>query len=85
MKLRLTPLNIVIALLLVVVGYQFLDRAINSNYFSYLYLLLIAFTCFIADMLFRRYSPDLKRIWIIELLFIIFAVGLIAIIRAIIS
>ncbi len=78
MKIRLTPLNIVSAILLARVGYLLI---IEHNEWQLLVeiplLVLTIIVNFIADLIFRRFLSDIKRIWIIELLFIIFAATLI--------
>lgn len=79
MKLRLTPLNIVVSVLLVAFAYQLLSS--EKNNIQPLYFILMALTCFIADMIFRRTVTQLKRIWIIELLFIIFAAVIFVLIK----
>jgi hypothetical protein len=79
MKLRLTPLNIVIAVLLFSAAFQIL-KADNVNLRQSIFFILMVLTCFITDLLFRRFLTDLKRIWIIELLFIIFAAVIFALI-----
>ncbi len=79
---RVSPLNMVIASLLVAIGYQVLDLD-NSHFpWSAGYLILMAVACFAADLIFRSFLPDLKRIWIVELSFIIFVAILMFIIRS---
>ena len=80
MKLRLTPLNIVISVLLVFAVLQIFKSEAGFLIQSLSYLLMALF-CFIADIIFRRSFTSLKRIWIIELLFIIFAAVTFALIR----
>lgn len=80
MKLRLTPLNIVIAVLLVFAALQFFKPGSGSLIQS-LSFVLMALVCFVADIIFRRSFIAVKRIWIIELLFIIFAAVIFALIR----
>jgi hypothetical protein len=79
MKLRLTPLNIVIALLIVFAAFQIL-KSESEFLIQSLSFILMALVCFIADIIFRRSFTALKRIWIIELLFIIFAAVIFALI-----
>ena len=79
MKFRLTPLNIVISLLMIALVYQLMDG--TKGYSQSIYFILMAFTCFIADLIFRSVLSDIKRIWIIELLFIIFAAAIFALIN----
>lgn len=80
MKLRLTPLNIVIAVLLAFAALQFFKPGSGSLIQS-LSFVLMALVCFVADIIFRRSFIAVKRIWIIELLFIIFAAVIFALIR----
>lgn len=76
MKFRLTPLNLVCAVLLTVWGYDLMNTAkIDFGW------VLLALSCFIADLVFRRMLVQLKRIWIIELLFLIFVAVIILIIK----
>ena len=80
MKPRLTPLNFIIAVLMVTAVFQIFNEG-KGHSAQALYFILMACTCFIADLIFRRFLIDLKRIWIIELLFIIFAAVIFALIR----
>jgi len=75
-KLRITPLNIITALgvaLLIFLLFQPKETAPRHLDLSGFYLLilgcLIAIT-FVTDMIFRFTLKDLKRIWIVELVFI---------------
>ena len=78
MKLRLTPLNIVSAILLVTVGYLIINADPTGwRLLGSIPLLILALLSFISDLIFRRFLSDIKRIWIIELLFIIFVAILI--------
>ena len=81
-NLRLTPLNIVCAMLLVAAAYMLLfpDEA-GWRLLGSIPLFVIALICFIADIIFRRALRSLKRIWIVELIFIIFAAVLTLLIR----
>ena len=79
MKLRLTPLNIVSSVLLVLAASSFLNlwgspmgKGLNKQIVPYLLLLFVITS--IADFIFRHFVKDLKRIWVVEVLFIIFAV-----------
>ena len=81
MKIRITPLNIVTSVLLVAIGYPVVAGT-NKLYLSGIVpLLLLTMLSFISDLLIRRFIPELKRIWIIEFLFLIFVAILIAVIR----
>lgn len=83
MKLRLTPLNIISSVLIVSVAYLFLFANGDSWRQLDTVLLIILFVLsFISDLIFRRLIPDFKRIWLFELLFIIFVAVLIVLIRS---
>lgn len=83
MKLRLTPLNIVSSLLIVSIAWLIIFpdspelRGLTSTS-----LIILLFLCFISDLIFRRLLSDIKRIWLFELLFIIFVAVLMVCIRA---
>lgn len=78
MKMRFTPLNLVCSALLV----EMVWLAVSQRSFAQIGLLsLLLIISFISDLLFRRFLINLKRIWIVELVFIIFAVVLILIIN----
>ena len=82
MKLRLTPLNIVTSLL--IVSTIFLPLSPDGNLFRKIggipFIILVILS-FITDQVFRRYIPELKRIWLIELLFLIFVAVLTILIK----
>jgi hypothetical protein len=44
-------------------------------------LIILLILSFIADQVFRRYIPQLKRIWLIEVLFLIFVAVLMVLIK----
>ena len=71
MKFRLTPLNIVTALGLGLLGGGFYLLIIGC---------LVAVT-FVSDMIFRFTLKDLKRIWIVELVFIVLTATIILILQ----
>ncbi|MBC8052700.1 MAG: hypothetical protein H7Y13_06520 [Sphingobacteriaceae bacterium] len=74
MKVRLTPLNIFTSVLLVSIAYLFIYRDSEGwRMLGSVSLLVMAVLSFFTDLIFRKFIKDLKRIWIIELLFIIFA------------
>ncbi|MFZ4102993.1 MAG: hypothetical protein ACOYKR_13670 [Sphingobacterium thalpophilum] len=82
MKLRLTPLNIVSSLLLVSIAYQlFFPDEIGFNELGSIPLIILLFLSFVTDQIFRRLIPQLKRIWLIELLFLIFVAVLMILIK----
>jgi hypothetical protein len=73
MNLRLTPLNIVSSLLLVGTAYSLIyPSATDRAYPGILSLLIMFVLCIITDITFRRLIINIKRIWLFELLFIIF-------------
>jgi len=82
MKLRLTPLNIFTSLLLV--STVFLPLSSDGNLFRKIGgipLIIMVILSFITDQVFRRYIPEIKRIWLIELLFLIFVAVLMILIK----
>jgi hypothetical protein len=76
--MRLTPLNIISSLLLVGSAYVLTGRNDQLEFMPLLALLILSF---VSDLLFRRLVRDIKRIWLFELLFIIFVGMLILLIR----
>jgi len=70
LKVRLTPLNIISAVCLVL--------AVFVSVWS----VVAAVLAFISDLIFRRLVPSLKKLWIIEGVLIVFVVILIFIIKA---
>ena len=88
MKLRLTPLNIVSVALLVSTFYYYYIIEHNSytRQGEWDILLMgiygtLAIISIIADLVFRRLLTDIKRIWVIEVLFIILVVILLTLIN----
>ncbi|SKB89005.1 hypothetical protein SAMN05661099_3299 [Daejeonella lutea] len=82
MRLRLTPLNIFSSILLVSMTYLLLFP--DENGWRFLGLVPLAgllLVSLISDLLFRRLIVDLKRIWLFELLFLIFVAVLIVLIK----
>ena len=73
MSIRITPLNITSSTLLVSAAYLviFADRE-GWRLLGTIPLLSMAVISIVADLLFRRAIVNLKRIWIVESLFIIF-------------
>ena len=85
MKIRFTPLNVVSAVLLVSSIYFIVFTApIGWKVSGTISLFLLAFICFISDLVFRRYLLITKRIWLFELLFIILVIALIVVIRGVV-
>ena len=73
MRTRVTPLNIASAVLLVMAALPLLG--ISKTFAptaSFYYYMLLVVLCVISDLLFRSLLKNLKRIWIVELSFIIF-------------
>jgi len=82
MKLRLTPLNIVSSLLIVSMVYLLISP--DENRFDRLgsiSLIVLLILSLITDQVFRRFIAGLKRIWVIELLFLIFVTVLTILIK----
>ncbi len=77
MKARLTPLNFVSAALMVWLVYPLIFSKESSASFTMMILLILV--CSVSDILFRTFLRDLKRIWIVEMLFVIFAVAVLLI------
>ena len=81
MNLRLTPLNIVVALLIVSAIYLPTIPVLKGMpELGRIPLFIMMILCMITDQLFRRYIAKLKRIWLIEFLFLIFVAILIVLI-----
>ena len=82
MKLRLTPLNIVSSILLINIAEILLfNKKIGLNSLNITSLIVLLILCFLSDQVFRRLIPEQKRIWLFELVFLIFVVILITLIR----
>jgi hypothetical protein len=74
-KIRLTPLNLVVATcftyaIYCLLGYSSLDSGV-SNVAKVLYTLALAVILFFTDILFRRFIESTKWIWMIQGSFII--------------
>ena len=83
MRTRLTPLNFAAAGLLVALVYPLLDSGTSDGEgLNTILLLALLIVCLLADILFRSLLRNLKRIWIVEVLFLIFAVISLLIIRS---
>jgi len=84
LKLRLTPLNILTSALIVSIIYLLIYRdAEGWRVLGTIPLILLTVLSFVTDLIFRRFVNDIKRIWIIELVFIIFATILMLLIQKI--
>ncbi len=82
MKVKVTPLNIVTAFFIVLAGYIFLKGAhvigmaygmpqqhlrITLSLVFFFFALVVAF----LDVMLRNFFPEVKKLWIVELSFII--------------
>jgi len=82
MRVKLTPLNILLAALITAILYLIVFPDENGwRILGAASLFVLCAICFVTDIIFRYFLKDLKRIWIVEVCFIIFAVVLIVIIR----
>lgn len=77
MKLKITPLNIATAFLLVAAGYIFIygikisnSKTINFSGTVGAIFILFAIVVFVIDMMLRNLFRDVKKLWIIELCFV---------------
>lgn len=92
MKVKLTPLNIVSAICLVIGIMLLINKKEEGNpkYVDITGILigfsfLTAIVAFISDQIFRRFILNLKKLWVVEGVLIIFIIILIFIIKASIS
>ena len=92
MKVKLTPLNIVSAICLVIAIMLLINKKDEGNpkYVDITGILigfsfLTAVVAFISDQIFRRFILNLKKLWDVEGVLIIFIIILIFIIKASIS
>ncbi|TAH04160.1 MAG: hypothetical protein EAZ15_01380 [Sphingobacteriales bacterium] len=81
-NIKLTPLSVVIATCITyaffcLLGYQ--KNIAISNMAGFAYSLSLAFILFITDLLFRKFIPNKKQLWIIETAFILLILTLIII------
>lgn len=82
MKVRLTPLSILVAVLISVSGYNLLyPEPSVTKIPNWTVLLFLAIIVFISDQLFRYYFKIMKRIWIVETCFTIFVAAIILLIQ----
>ena len=73
MKLRLTPLNIVSSILLFSIAeILFSSNSRVFNGLSMASLIIMLSLSLISDQVFRRLITEQKRIWLFELVFLIF-------------
>lgn len=92
MKVKLTPLNIVSAICLVIAVMLLINKQDQANpkYVDISGILagfsfLTAVVAFISDQIFRRFILNLKKLWVVEGVLVIFITILIFIIKASIS
>ena len=86
MKPRITPLNIISAIAFALLMVSFFQakpvgRHVDMSGFYKLILGCLILVTFITDLIFRFALKDLKRIWIIESIFIAITLILIVIIQ----
>ncbi|WP_316792470.1 hypothetical protein [Pedobacter frigoris] len=86
MKVKLTPLNIVSALALVTavlyLWYRKPPEHVDVSGILAFFSFLVAVIAFVSDLIFRKFIPSLKKLWIIEGVLIAFIIILIFIIKA---
>jgi len=70
---RTTPLNILMAALLIWLGFGLLDDTVVLS--QALWVLLLIVLVFIGDQVFRMLLGNLKRIWIVQMIFIAITVA----------
>ncbi|MDN3588396.1 hypothetical protein QWY86_17060 [Pedobacter aquatilis] len=87
MKLRVTPLNIISAVSLGLVVVNIFSsksdapKQIDMSGFYLLILACLILVTFITDLVFRFTLKDLKKIWIVESIFIVITVILMVILQ----
>ncbi|WP_407428690.1 hypothetical protein [Arcticibacter sp.] len=81
MTSRITPLNLTSAVLVVILGYTIFGEETNSFSASVWLLAGILLLSIASDILFRGILKNLKRIWLIELIFISLIVALMLIMK----
>ena len=87
MKLRITPLNIIGAAGLGLAAFSIISpkgstpRHVDMSGFYLLILGCLILVTFVTDLIFRFTLKDLKRIWIVESIFIVITVILMVIIQ----
>jgi hypothetical protein len=89
MKLKLTPLNIVTAICLVMagllifnkpkVGTGVVEHNVNGLWMAISFL--AAFISFLSDQIFRKFIPLIRNLWVIEGAFIVFTLVFIFILK----
>ncbi len=88
MKFRITPLNIVTAALLALSCYTFINgvsvvgsKTIHLGTAMGLIFLLFAFVVSFLDIMLRNFFSQTKKLWIIEISFIILAAVLLLLVK----
>jgi hypothetical protein len=88
LKVKLTPLNVVSALCLTAAVFLLINRkqTLEVTPDALIDLMaglsvLAAIISFISDQIFRKFIPNLKKLWIVEGVLVIFIVILILIIK----
>ena len=87
MKLRITPLNITgaaglgLAVLNIIAPKNNAPRQIDLSGFYLVILGCLILVTFITDLIFRSTLKDLKRIWIVESIFIVITLILMVILQ----
>ncbi len=69
-KLRITPLNIASALLMTWLLWQVIASKVGISTVGWIFLLLLVLV--ITDQFFRLLLRSLKRVWIVEGIFVVF-------------
>lgn len=83
-NIRITPLSLMIASCITysfycLLGYQ--KNVVISNIAGFGYSLTLAFVLFIADLLFRKFIPNKKQLWLTQASFIFLITTLIIILK----
>jgi hypothetical protein len=88
LKVKLTPLNIVSAMGLVAGVWFLADKNetqrpghIDMTGWVIGFCFLIFMVAFVSDLIFRKFIPELKKIWIVEGVLIIFTIILMFILK----
>lgn len=83
-RIRFTPLNLLAAVLLTGIAYlwTFPDEG-GWRKLGSVPMMVLLLVCLLSDILFRFLLSDLKRIWIVEGLFLIFVLLLIYLLQGI--
>lgn len=83
-NIKLTPFSLIIAACITyafycLLGYQ--KSVVLNNVAGFGYSIALAFILFITDLLFRKFIPNKKQLWIIETSFIVLILTLIIIFK----